>query len=325
VCNSCSPTKLLVPWGQQIEDAPGYDKSLPQRVCLHCSSELHPLQAELVYHYARANQENPHEPRGGRFHLPYTSSLAVECCHAGDILSNFTCEKWGASADRGIPLAILEKARGLAILTVVKAGFMFVGKIGTGLVVSRLPDGSWSAPSAIGTIGLGWGLQIGGELVEIVLVLGSDAAVQVFHKPQVNLGAGLDITIGPVGRAASAAGAVSSVGVNANYGYSHSRGLYAGLALQGTVIVTRTDLNRKFYGRELEPSDLLSGSVGQPTAAKPLYDALAGIDEALNENREVLAERAAMMGPCRACECQTYVAHTTQAWNKKCKDCDHMH
>lgn len=268
-----------MPWGQQVEGARGYDKSLPQRVCVNCANELLPMQNELVDQFARANQPNPHEPRGGRIHLPYTSSLATECQHAADILDNFFCDKWGAAADRRIPTAILQKAKGLAILSVARAGFMWVGKIGTGLVVSRLEDGSWSAPSAIGTLGLGWGLQIGGQLIEVVLVLGSDDAVQVFYKPQVNLGAGLDITLGPVGRSASAAGAVSSAGVNANFGYSHSRGLFAGIALQGTVIATRKDMNRKFYGREVEPSKLLSGSVKAPAAAQTLYEALAHIDE----------------------------------------------
>lgn len=307
-----------------MDDAKGYDQSIPQIVCLHCASELKPLQAELVFHFAKANQENIHEARG-RLHLPYTESLAKECKNAADILGNFFRDEWGAGADRTIPLSILQKAKGLAILTIAKAGFMFVGKIGTGLVVARLADGSWSAPSAIGTLGLGWGLQIGGELVEIVLVLGSEGAVEVFHKPQANIGAGLDVTVGPFGRAAGAAAALSSNSVNANYSYSHSKGLYAGISLQGSVIVARKDMNRKFYGRDLEPSELLSGSVGQPQAAKPLYDALNQAMEEVNGYKEILAERSALMGPCQNCDCQTHEPHVMQQWNKRCKTCSHVH
>lgn len=324
VCSSCSPLRLLIPWGEQIPGARGYDKSIPQRVCLHCSPELHPVQDELVALYARSNAENNHQAKG-RLHLPYTNSLEKECQNAADIIGNFFRDGNAASSDRSIPVAFLEKAHGLAIMTIVKAGFMIVGKIGTGLVVSKLDDGSWSAPSAIGTIGLGGGFEIGAEFVEVIIILGSQGAVEVFHKPQVNLGAGLDIAVGPYGRSATAAAALSTTRLNANYSYSHSKGLYAGISLQGSVIATRNDLNRKFYGRDLEPKDLLSGSAGQPVAAKPLYDAIYNAMNHVEEHKDVLAERAAIMGACRICQCPTFAAHTIQVWNKKCKNCDHIH
>ncbi|RLN73792.1 hypothetical protein BBJ28_00014464, partial [Nothophytophthora sp. Chile5] len=110
-----------------------------------------------------------------------------------------------------------------------------------------------------------------------------------------------------------------------NYSYSHSKGLYAGISLQGSVIVARNDLNRKFYGQDLQPAELLSGSVGQPRAAEPLYDAIAAAMTQLQEHRDILAQRAALMGVCRLCTCRTFVAHVVQVWNKKCKSCDHVH
>lgn len=97
--------------------------------------------------------------------------MEKECRNAADIVGNFFRPSWGASKDRSIPIKFLEKAHGLAVMTVVKAGFLITGKIGTGLVISKLPDGSWSAPSAIGTAGLGGGLEIGGELVEYMIIL----------------------------------------------------------------------------------------------------------------------------------------------------------
>ncbi|RLN32108.1 hypothetical protein BBJ28_00008613, partial [Nothophytophthora sp. Chile5] len=103
------PLRLLVPWGHQIEDARGYDKSTPQRVCLRCAPELHSVQAELVQQYARANELNVHEAKG-RLHLPYTESLAKECQNAADIIGNFFRNEWGASSDRGVPVAFLQKA-----------------------------------------------------------------------------------------------------------------------------------------------------------------------------------------------------------------------
>ncbi|POM62671.1 hypothetical protein PHPALM_28134, partial [Phytophthora palmivora] len=232
---------------------------------------------------------------------------------------------WGASADRAIPVAFLQKAHGLAVMTVIKAGFLVSGKIGTGLVVAKLPDGSWSAPSAIGTFGLSGGFELGGELVEVMIILGSEGAVKVFHKPQVNLGAGLDIAVGPYGRSAQAAAAASTSGLNANYSYSQSKGLFAGISLQGAILAARSDLNRKFYGRDLQPSELLSGYVEQPTAARPLYEAIDNAMRGIEDHKEEQQRRSSVMGACRLCNCPMFQAHTTQIWNKKCKTCNHAH
>ena len=84
--------------------------------------------------------------------------------------------------DNIIPQDILLNAKGLAIFTVVKAGFLFSGRAGTGIVVARLEDGSWSAPSAIGTGGMGFGGQIGAEITDFVIVLNTQAAVKSFCR-----------------------------------------------------------------------------------------------------------------------------------------------
>jgi lipid-binding SYLF domain-containing protein len=90
---------------------------------------------------------------------------------------------------------------------------------------------------------------------------GSEGAVKVFHKPQVNIGAGLDLAVGPYGRAAQAAVGIGAGGLGANYSYSQSKGFFAGISLKGTLITTRNDLNSKFYGREISPAVILSGEV----------------------------------------------------------------
>ncbi|KAG2997769.1 hypothetical protein PC121_g15990 [Phytophthora cactorum] len=324
VCSSCSPVRLLVPPGKQIEGAKKYDPSIPQRVCIQCAPELHPLQDELVATYSQSQADNVHEARG-RLHIPFSSSLNKECCNAADIIGNFFRNDWGSSADRAVPVAFLQKAHGLAIMTVIKAGFLVSGKIGTGLVVAKLPDGSWSAPSAIGTFGLSGGFELGGEIVEVMIILGSEGAVKVFHKPQVNLGAGLDVTVGPYGRSAQAAAAASTSGLNANYSYSQSKGLFAGISLQGAILAARSDLNRKFYGRDLQPSELLSGFVEQPAAARPLYEAIDNAMRGIEDHKEEQQRRSSLMGPCRLCNCPMFQAHTTQVWNKKCKTCNHVH
>lgn len=83
----------------------------------------------------------------------------------------------------------MQGAKGLAFITVLKAGFLFSGRLGTGLVISRLPDGSWSAPSAIAMSGVGWGFQMGGELTDVLLVLTTDGAVKAFSSnAQISVG-----------------------------------------------------------------------------------------------------------------------------------------
>lgn len=84
--------------------------------------------------------------------------------------------------DNIIPPDILSKAKGLAIFTVIKAGFLFSGRAGAGIVVARLDDGSWSAPSAIGTGGMGFGGQIGAEITDFVIILNNRAAVKSFSQ-----------------------------------------------------------------------------------------------------------------------------------------------
>lgn len=325
VCSSCSPLHLLIPPGQQIAGAKGYEPSMPQRVCIQCAPQLHQYQEELVARYAKANEDNVYEARSRLVHVPFSNSLFKECQNAADIIGNFFRDDWGAAADRAIPVSFLQKAHGLAIMTIIKAGFLVTGQIGSGLVVAKLPDGSWSAPSAIGIGGLGGGFEIGGEIIQLMIILGSEGAVRVFHKPQANVGAGLDLAVGPYGRSAVAAAAVSASGLNANYSYSHSKGLYAGISLQGSVIMPRNDLNRKFYGRDLQPSEILMGHIATPNAARPLYEAIGRAMEGAETHRETVARRASIMGPCRLCNCPMFLAHTHQIWNKNCKTCKHVH
>ncbi|KAI8326915.1 hypothetical protein BD560DRAFT_379720 [Blakeslea trispora] len=118
---------------------------------------------------------------------PLPTSLKGECKKATKILNSFIDP--GQGLDIVIPPSILEKAQGLAIFTVLKAGFLFSGRAGSGLVVARLPDGSWSAPSAIVIGGMGAGGQIGAELTDFVLVLNTKEAVKTFsHFGNVTLG-----------------------------------------------------------------------------------------------------------------------------------------
>jgi lipid-binding SYLF domain-containing protein len=165
----------------------------------------------------------------------------------------------------------MRTARGVAILTVTKVGFIGSVRGGTGVVVARTDKG-WSGPSAIGTGGIGAGLQAGAEVSELVVILNTPAAVDAFAKGgNVTLSAALGAAAGPVGRTAEAGVAPQA----AMYTYSRSQGLFAGISLEGTVIATRDEANAEYYGNPVAAKEILSGKVQPPEGAKKLQQVLS--------------------------------------------------
>jgi lipid-binding SYLF domain-containing protein len=175
-----------------------------------------------------------------------------------------------ALPEHQIPPRVLRHARGLAVMSVVKAGFIFSGKGGHGVVVARTGHG-WSGPSFVGTGGAGWGLQIGAEMTDFVIVLNNEDAVRAFSRGgNVTIGADVSAAAGPVGRAAEA----DVTPTAAIYTYSRSKGLFAGISLEGAVIGTRKEANARYYGRSVSASDILHGRVVAPAGASRLRSAL---------------------------------------------------
>ncbi|KIW10849.1 hypothetical protein PV08_10148 [Exophiala spinifera] len=206
---------------------------------------------------------------------PLPSSMRSECKKAGKILASFVDPRQSFGPDKIIPPSILGNAKGLAVLTVFKAGFLGSGRLGSGIVVARLADGSWSAPSAIATAGGGFGGQIGFELTDFVFILNDAAAVRSFSQAaSVTLGGNVSIAAGPVGRNAEAAGAASTKGVAGIFAYSKTKGLFAGVSLEGSVLIERRDANEKMYGGRITARQLLEGGVRPPPAADPLMRVL---------------------------------------------------
>ncbi|CDH48866.1 sh3 domain-containing protein [Lichtheimia corymbifera JMRC:FSU:9682] len=209
------------------------------------------------------------------FHInsPLPSSLQSECRKAARILNSF-CDP-AEELEGIIPPGILNEAKGLAIYSVLKGGFLFSARAGSGLVIARLSDGSWSAPSAIATGGVGVGGQIGAELTDFVMVLNTTAAVETFmHHGSITLGGNVSVAAGPLGRNAEASGTASINSVAAVYSYSKTRGLFAGISVEGSVILERSDANAKMYGRRVSTFELLNGTIPPPPQADPLYKAL---------------------------------------------------
>ncbi|CEG39568.1 hypothetical protein L917_15810 [Plasmopara halstedii] len=329
VCHLCSPARMLISPDQVANESmtKKFDPALPQRVCTICAPILQYFQDGLISQYANCHKENPHKAKT-RLHLPYSRSLESACRSAADILGNFFRPDLGADSDRYIPVNFLKRAHGIAFLTVIKAGLLITAKMGTGIVIAKLGDGSWSAPSAIGTAGIGGGLEGGGELIEFMIIMGSKKAVKVFYRTQVNVGGGFSVAVGPYGRDAVAQAAASRDVVDTNYSYSYSRGLFAGISLHGAVITTRTEMNSKFYGQNLTPKEILNGTVPPPRAAQCLYDAIEQVKmniaqfEASRGSQRRSPATLDTQGPCGSCRCHKFVA---KAASKRCKLCAHVH
>ncbi|KKY13532.1 hypothetical protein UCDDS831_g08899 [Diplodia seriata] len=208
-------------------------------------------------------------------HNPLPSSVGSEIKKTGKILASFVDPRQAFGPDKVIPPQVLANAKGLAILTVFKAGFLGSGRFGSGIVVARLPDGGWSAPSAIGTVGGGFGGQIGFELTDFVFILNDANAVKTFAQAgSLTLGGNVSIAAGPVGRNAEAAGAASLKSVAGVFAYSKTKGLFAGVSLEGSVLIERRDANEKLYGRRVPARMLLEGNMPVPPAADPLMRVL---------------------------------------------------
>jgi lipid-binding SYLF domain-containing protein len=197
----------------------------------------------------------------------FAASMQQTVADSAGIVRDFT-----RIPERGIPPRVLQDAKGVAVLRVLKGGFGVSGRLGEGVVVAKLPGGGWSGPSAIGTGGGGFGFQIGGKVTEFVIILNSRAAVNAFaHGGNVQFGGALSVAAGPVGRTAEA----GVLPVAAVYTYSRSQGLFAGVSLEGTLLVAQSDKNASYYGRRVTPGQILSGSVAPPRSAGPLIGALS--------------------------------------------------
>ncbi|KAJ6093229.1 hypothetical protein N7486_008518 [Penicillium sp. IBT 16267x] len=201
-------------------------------------------------------------------HSPIPSSLSSECAKAAVIIDSFINPK--VIGDGGIPRKILLRAKALIICTVFRVGFMGCVRFGSGVVVVRLPDESWSAPSAIGLGGLGFGGLFGAELTDFVFVLYTDEAVTKFTQSGfLHLGLNLSAAFG-VGRSAESGGIAGSKGVSGFYSFSKTRGIYGGVSGEIGFIVERSGANKKIYERKLKSVNLAGGEIPSPREAESL-------------------------------------------------------
>ncbi|XP_053142064.1 SH3 domain-containing YSC84-like protein 1 [Hemicordylus capensis] len=204
---------------------------------------------------------------------PIPSNLKSEAKKAAKILREFTEITSRSGPDKIIPAHVVAKAKGLAILSVIKAGFLVTARGGSGIVLARLSNGNWSAPSAIGIAGLGGGFEIGIEVSDLVIIMNHERAVEAFAKGgNLTLGGNFTVAIGPMGR--NLEGDVALRSSAAVYTYCKSRGLFAGVSLEGSCLIERKETNSKFYGWDIRASAILFGDIPPPIQAQDLYDIL---------------------------------------------------
>ena len=160
--------------------------------------------------------------------------------------------------EKGIPPVLLRDARAIAIIPgVIKGAFIVGGRHGTGVISVRGEDGNWSDPLFVSLTGGSIGWQIGGSSTDLILVFKSLRSVEALLKGRFTLGADAAVAAGPVGRNASAA---SDVMLKSEIlSYSRSRGLFAGVSLEGAALLMDHDANSAFYEKNLLPADILAG------------------------------------------------------------------
>jgi len=161
--------------------------------------------------------------------------------------------------DKGIPDELMTRATAIAVIPhVVKGAFGVGGQYGKGLVSHRDKNGKWSAPSFISIGGGSFGLQLGVEATDVVLVFTNEDGFKGLLEGKVKLGADASVAAGPVGRKAEAATDVLLK--SAVFSYSRSKGLFAGISLDGSVVSIDEDANHNVYGKQVAAKDILLNS-----------------------------------------------------------------
>jgi len=174
-----------------------------------------------------------------------------------------------------IPPALLKNAQGIAVVpNVIKVGLVVGGRYGKGVLSVRRDDGRWSDPVFISIAGGSVGWQIGAQSTDVVLVFKSRKSIEGLTKRKFTLGADAAVAAGPVGRQASAA---TDAQLKAEiYSYSRSRGLFAGVSLDGAVVEVQNDDNALYYRSfDLTPHQIIAGQVPRsPASAEALRSLL---------------------------------------------------
>src|ERR1700692_142648 len=178
-----------------------------------------------------------------------------------------------ATPDKGIPEEVLSNAKCILVVpNLIKGGFIFGGKHGRGVATCRTSSG-WSAPAFVSVGGGSWGLQIGVEGVDLVMLVMNDRGLQHLLSTKFELTGEGSVAAGPVGRHTSAG---TDVLLNTEVlTYSRSKGIFAGLTLEGAVVEQDNDSTHAIYGTPMMFRDILSGKATTPRSAEAFVKAVS--------------------------------------------------
>jgi SH3 domain-containing YSC84-like protein 1 len=187
---------------------------------------------------------------------------------AADVLNEIQ-----GAPDQGMPEDVLASAECVAVVpTMLNGGFIVGARFGRGVSSCRTPKG-WSAPAFFTVEGGSFGFQIGGQAIDLVMLVMNDDGMRKLLSSKFKLGADASVAAGPVGRHAAAD---TDWTMRAQIlSYSRARGVFAGVALDGAVVKQDKNSTREFYGHMVTPKALLGGAVTPPGAAYPFLDTLA--------------------------------------------------
>ena len=192
--------------------------------------------------------------------------------------------------DHGIPNSVFDDTKCIIVVPhLIKGGFVFGAKHGRGVATCRTPDG-WSAPAFISVGGGSWGLQIGVEGVDLIMLVMNDRGLQHLLSSKFEMTGEGSVAAGPVGRHTSAG---TDILLNTEVlTYSRSKGVFAGLTLEGAVIEQDNDSTRAIYGHHMMFRSILSGKVPTPASANAFVQAVseaghqAHVAEAREDNKQ---------------------------------------
>jgi lipid-binding SYLF domain-containing protein len=182
-----------------------------------------------------------------------------------------------AAPDKGIPEEVLDHAKCVAVIPhMIKGGFVFGAEHGRGVATCRTPNG-WSAPAFFAVTGGSWGLQIGVEGVDLVMIIQNDKGMQRLLASKFQVGADASAAAGPVGRHASAD---TNWKMDAEIlTYSRARGAFAGVTLDGAYISKDNDSTSAYYGKLVSTRAVFAGRVVTPHSAEGFLNAIRGAKE----------------------------------------------
>jgi len=162
------------------------------------------------------------------------------------------------------------------------------GSGGSGVVLVRLPDGSWSGPSSFTVTSGGFGMVYGLDVYDCVCILNTDEAVEAYSKPELSLGGGVAVTAGPWN--------AEKHDLKPVWTYTKSKGLYGGLSVDGTVIKERKEANADYYGKKVTAAQILRGDVEARSGANVWPAGTSQLMEVLKLAEGIIGDKTVLQG-----------------------------